>query len=111
MLRLLLTLSDTKSPVDPQSHQLVGLRPVDHGVIGPEAEPVVGVEGDRVVGEEEEEAGARQEDSDGFGIGPKHRQLDLQGSKVTVSSTITARKMKVRPPVVLVTHCKTATGL
>lgn len=79
---MLLTLSDTKTPVDTQPHQLVGLRPIDHGVIGPKAEPVVGVEGDRVVGEEEEEARAGQKHPNGFRIGPKHRQLDLQGSKV-----------------------------
>lgn len=87
---LLLTLNDAKAPVDPQSHQLVGLRPVDHGVIGPKAEPVVGVEGDHVMGDEEEEGCAGQKDSDGFHIGPKHRQLDLQGQEVTVSSRVTA---------------------
>lgn len=84
---LFLTLSDTKTSVHSQSHEFMRLSPIDHGVIGPKAEPVVGIEGDHMMGEEEEETGAGQKHSDGFQIGPKHRQLDLREEKAAVSSS------------------------
>lgn len=90
-----LTLSDAKTTVHSQSHDFMRLRPIDHGVVGPKAEPVVGIEGDHVMGEEEEETGAGQKHSDGFQIGPKHRQLDLREEEAAVSLHVTAKGTKV----------------
>lgn len=53
-----LTLGQAESTVHPQSHQSVRLSAVDHGVVGPQAQPVVREEGDQVMGEEQQHTDA-----------------------------------------------------
>lgn len=74
----LLTLGQAEGTIHPQPHLSVRLSAVNHGIVGPQAEPVVGEDGDQVMGEEQQQTDEGQNHTDGFHIGPEDRQLDLR---------------------------------